>query len=605
MATYLFNGDVADRGPSSLEIFFVIFGFMCARPGSVFLNRGNHEDKFLNERYGFHAECTGKYGKRDGGRIFDTLTRLYTLLPLATVLAKQIFVVHGGLPRREHALALLRAANSLRPKALPFHCEDAHEQVMMDFLWSDPSETPGITHSVRGSQQIRFGPDITRRFLEENSLRLVVRSHEVPPNRDGCQVMHQGQLVTVFSASNYGNQQNRGGVLIFTQTDRGLQQEMAPFWAPLDPQEFRVLQELLQASLGQGPKPETVRPQLQAQEQSAQQRVCQEDPRQERLRQWMYREAACKIVEQKPALYNYFFHRDRSKDGFIEVQHWARGCHQILGDLGWDALREILAVEEMDSNFVDYVTFLRRFRVNLEGNEVSERWAEDLVNRVFKRLGQSDWPLEQILRTFDRDGDGTVTAAELRDALADLNVGITRAQAASLLQTMHQHTKRSASSRGGICITSFLSIFEMAFHPMASRDVPAWVTCALREFGKTIWKAGEEGAMSFFKASDVDQNGRLSLPELATALEQLATTYGLKDVVGSRTEFLELARHVDLSGEGSVNYAEFVAGFMPVGLLHGSTFQLDVMESICGSDCEMFGDCLNVELWDPALDQLS
>ena len=36
---------------------------------------------------------------------------------------------------------------------------------------------------------------------------------------------------------------------------------------------------------------------------------------------------------------------------------------------------------------------------------------------------------------------------------------------------------------------------------------------------------------------------------------------------------------------------EFVAGFMPVGLLHGSTFQLDVMESICGSDCEMFGDC--------------
>ena len=32
--------------------------------------------------------------------------------------------------------------------------------------------------------------------------------------------------------------------------------------------------------------------------------------------------------------------------------------------------------------------------------------SQDLVNRVFKRLGQSDWPLEQILRTFDRDGDG-------------------------------------------------------------------------------------------------------------------------------------------------------------------------------------------------------
>lgn len=47
----------------------------------------------------------------------------------------------------------------------------------------------------------QFGPDVTKRFCEQNGLRYVVRSHEV--KQDGYEVAHGGKCITVFSAPNY------------------------------------------------------------------------------------------------------------------------------------------------------------------------------------------------------------------------------------------------------------------------------------------------------------------------------------------------------------------------------------------------------------------
>ena len=49
---------------------------------------------------------------------------------------------------------------------------------MSDILWSDPSPFPGRGPSKRGVGQT-FGPDVTERFLTQNNLSLVIRSHEV------------------------------------------------------------------------------------------------------------------------------------------------------------------------------------------------------------------------------------------------------------------------------------------------------------------------------------------------------------------------------------------------------------------------------------------
>jgi serine/threonine-protein phosphatase 5 len=40
---------------------------------------------------------------------------------------------------------------------------------MCDLLWADPAKTPGRTPSKRGIS-IGFGPDITKKFLQENNL---------------------------------------------------------------------------------------------------------------------------------------------------------------------------------------------------------------------------------------------------------------------------------------------------------------------------------------------------------------------------------------------------------------------------------------------------
>ena len=71
---------------------------------------------------------------------------------------------------------------------------------MCDFLWSDPQPQIGFSKSKRGVGT-QFGPDVTKRFLEKNDLQLVVRSHEV--KQEGYEVMHNGDLITVFSAPNY------------------------------------------------------------------------------------------------------------------------------------------------------------------------------------------------------------------------------------------------------------------------------------------------------------------------------------------------------------------------------------------------------------------
>jgi hypothetical protein len=61
---------------------------------------------------------------------------------------------------------------------------------------------------------LSFGPDITKRFLEQNNLEYIVRSHECKDG--GYEVAHDGRCITVFSAPNYCDQVgNKGSIVIF------------------------------------------------------------------------------------------------------------------------------------------------------------------------------------------------------------------------------------------------------------------------------------------------------------------------------------------------------------------------------------------------------
>ena len=71
---------------------------------------------------------------------------------------------------------------------------------MCELLWSDPGPTNGRTPSKRGVG-VAFGADVTQRFLQDNGLELLVRSHEVPPPHTLLLDTHSGSGIHAHAAS--------------------------------------------------------------------------------------------------------------------------------------------------------------------------------------------------------------------------------------------------------------------------------------------------------------------------------------------------------------------------------------------------------------------
>uniref|UniRef100_A0A803QLQ3 Serine/threonine-protein phosphatase 5 n=1 Tax=Cannabis sativa TaxID=3483 RepID=A0A803QLQ3_CANSA len=201
---YLFNGDFVDRGSFSLEVILTLFAFKCMSPSAMYLARGNHESKSMNKIYGFEGEVRSKLNET----FVELFAEVFCCLPLAHVINQKVFIVHGGLFSVDGVkLSDIRAIDRF--------CEPPEEGLMCELLWSDPQPSLGRGPSKRGVG-LSFGGDVTKRFLQENNLDLVVRSHEVKD--EGYEIEHDGKLITVFSAPNYCDQMGNKGAFIRFET---------------------------------------------------------------------------------------------------------------------------------------------------------------------------------------------------------------------------------------------------------------------------------------------------------------------------------------------------------------------------------------------------
>jgi diadenosine tetraphosphatase ApaH/serine/threonine PP2A family protein phosphatase/Ca2+-binding EF-hand superfamily protein len=230
---YLFNGDIADRGRNATEIFVLLLAFKLACPSVLHMNRGNHEQRDLNERPfanggGFAWELRSKYPHDE--RLIDMFQHLFMQLPLASVVGEWALVIHGGL-FREPGVTLdeIRGIDGCRQP--PSVLETREDTLLFDALWSDPHEGDGVVASDnRGGVSIQFGKDVTKSFCERNGVQSVIRSHQLPRRKRGYEIQHDAMLLTIFSASNYGGVcGNRGGVLVF---DHKGPAEVKEFYAP-------------------------------------------------------------------------------------------------------------------------------------------------------------------------------------------------------------------------------------------------------------------------------------------------------------------------------------------------------------------------------------
>jgi len=218
---YLFLGDYVDRGSHSLETICLLLALKVRYPDQMHLLRGNHEDKWINNGFGFSDECINRLGEDplDEDSVFSRINRVFDWLPLAAVVDDKILCLHGGIGS---SLTRVEDIDTLRrPLEVIHEVSTPEQQLVVDILWSDPTDSdtdlgiqantirdPGGTGNI-----VKFGPDTVQKFLKSNNLSLIVRAHECV--MDGFERFAGGQLITVFSATDYcGRHKNAGAVLI-------------------------------------------------------------------------------------------------------------------------------------------------------------------------------------------------------------------------------------------------------------------------------------------------------------------------------------------------------------------------------------------------------
>ncbi|CAA2963612.1 serine threonine- phosphatase 5 isoform X2 [Olea europaea subsp. europaea] len=188
----------------------------------------------MNKIYGFEGEVKSKLSDM----FVELFAEVFCCLPLAHVINEKVFVVHGGLFSVDGVkLSDIRKIDRfceppeevkeiVLPEWIPFlflvisfnlFFFFMPTRLMCELLWSDPQPQLGRGPSKRGVG-LSFGADVTKRFLQDNKLDLVVWSHEVKD--EGYEIEHDGKLITVFSAPNYCDQMgNKGAFIRFEALD--------------------------------------------------------------------------------------------------------------------------------------------------------------------------------------------------------------------------------------------------------------------------------------------------------------------------------------------------------------------------------------------------
>ena len=200
--TYLFLGDLVDRGEFSTETLTLVLIMKVLWPENVYVIRGNHEFVQMWGDCGFMEEVLSLYGN---DAVLQDFINVLSALPVAAIVNGRSLCVHGGIGPE------FKSVDQLRALERPIH--DFVDEPLVSLLWSDPvDKCDGFKPSARGSG-FYFGQKETEAFLRSNNLDLIIRGHQCV--KDGCEFMFNEHLVTVFSCSNYcGVEGNRAGVLL-------------------------------------------------------------------------------------------------------------------------------------------------------------------------------------------------------------------------------------------------------------------------------------------------------------------------------------------------------------------------------------------------------
>nr|CAH8825528.1 unnamed protein product [Trichobilharzia regenti] len=219
----IFNGDFVDRGAKSVEVISLLLMALLTYPNDIFLNRGNHEDIKMNERYGFVKELSNKYPK-DKKNLIHVFDELFRALPIGAIINNTILICHGGISKHTD-IRKLRTLNRFKLSSILQPCLDGDDcvnlddwQQALDLLWSDPQDKDGCRPNCFRGAGCYFGSDVTKKFLETTNLSMIIRSHECCI--EGWRTCHSGKVLTLFSSFDYfALRSNKGAYARITVVD--------------------------------------------------------------------------------------------------------------------------------------------------------------------------------------------------------------------------------------------------------------------------------------------------------------------------------------------------------------------------------------------------
>ena len=552
---YLFNGDFVDRGLFGTEVFVILSALKIANPKFVFLNRGNHESEKYNVIYGFEKEVVEKYDKKT----FHHIETCFNVLPLCAVLNKEVFVVHGGLPRNRKIT--LRHINHIhRNIEIPSKPDTTEEQIMQDLLWSDPMDEYGVEPNSRGAGCL-FGPNITKKFLKLNNFKTIIRSHELVD--DGYDIKHDDQCYTLFSASNYcGDAGNEGAIMIFKG---GLHwnhhpNEIHPYMAPrLAIEKGKTMAEIEEAERQQLEKEKNKR-----------------------------REARIYKLTDKLADYILRFHEDlefhfvkanEKSNDLITMENWADIMSDILKvKLPWLKLRPYLApdVEILDGmEHVNFRKFLARYVIDFDYDHSFFDSILDRINEEIHRVGDD---LKIAFKRFDLDGDGNISCQELGLVLTDIcpDVHLASEQIEQLLRAIdadgdgaidfEEFMKKFGNNNSNAALTNATST-TMTTKKDNDDDVKSseadhldWKKRLKQHLIRTFYE-NRATLNHAFQCYDTDGSGFVSQDEFQNAIKALLSVETSIKVPDIEIQYLAKTLIEESKDERGINYNSFIERF--------------------------------------------
>mmetsp|Transcript_5935 Transcript_5935/g.15086 ORF Transcript_5935/g.15086 Transcript_5935/m.15086 type:complete len:1218 (+) Transcript_5935:99-3752(+) len=214
----IFNGDVIDRGLNNVSCFLIAAALKACFPERVFINRGNHEDENMMKQWGTWHETMLLYEDEDEKKIFKAISECCDLLPLATIVNKHIFTVHGGLaanekgePIKVEEMRKVLANGKHRVNTSSTPKDSIHKALTWNVVHPGPARKNDLMYAPSSTVGVfKFNAAFTNRFLDENGLLFVVRSQELPSNgisyehsHERYDKFHPFALATVWSSSEY------------------------------------------------------------------------------------------------------------------------------------------------------------------------------------------------------------------------------------------------------------------------------------------------------------------------------------------------------------------------------------------------------------------